>query len=277
MWENPRVREKVRVLSADGCHFLPPAYGPLASGKIGKGRFPAGEMICRKIRAVHESRSTLAGFKIIVTGGRTEADLDSARVISNRSSGRTALEILSAAICRDADARGIFGEVGIVLPEGLPMTRVRTSGELLETLKRDLVWADCLIMAAAVNDYEPESSSSVKGHSTRLKLKLRKSVDILKELSSRKGNKLIVGFSLEDRDGLGRARQKLKEKDMDMVVFNSSLALGGDISDAQVLERTGRIHKFGASDKWTIANKILDVCGSRLAGAGPARSKKRIR
>jgi phosphopantothenoylcysteine decarboxylase/phosphopantothenate--cysteine ligase len=277
MWENPRVRENVRVLTADGRHFLNPTCGPLASGKVGKGRFPPGEMIYWKIRTIHESRLSLSGYKILITGGRTEANLDPVRIISNRSSGRMALNLLTAAICRGAEARGIFGEVGIALPEGLPLVRVRTNGELLDILKRDLGWADCLIMAAAVNDYEPESAASVKGHSSRLKLGLRKSVDILKALSSRKANKLIVGFSLEDRNGLSRAREKMKEKGADMIVFNSFHALGGDASDAQVLERTGRTHKFKASDKWTIANDILDLCGSRLTVNGPGRSKKRIR
>jgi hypothetical protein len=69
----------------------------------------------------------------------------------------------------------------------------------------------------------------------------------------------------------------MKDKGVDLIVFNSPLTLGGDISDAQVLERPGRIHKFGTSDKWTMANRILDICRSRLTGKDPEPKKKRIR
>lgn len=277
MWDNPRVKENVRTLMADGCHFMDPISGPLASGKIGKGRFPPADMIYRKIRTVHESRSSLDGYKFLITGGRTEADLDPVRIISNRSSGRMALELLTAALCRGADARGIFGEVGVALPEGLPLHRVRTNKEMLDILKRDIDWADCLIMAAAVNDYEPESAAPVKGHLPRIKLALNKSADILKALSSRKGDKIFVGFSLEDRNGLDRARQKIKEKGVDLIVYNSLRALGGDVTDAQIVENRGRIHKFETSDKWTMANHILDICLSRLTGKGSEPKKKRSR
>jgi len=277
MWDNPRIKENVRTLMADGCHFLSPISGPLASGKIGKGRFPPAEIIYRKIRAVHESRSSLNGYKFIITGGRTEADLDPVRVLSNRSSGRMALELLSAALCRGADARGVFGEVGVAIPEGLPLYRVRTNKEMLDILKHDIDRTDCLIMAAAVNDYEPETPAPLKGHLPRFKLALKKSADILKALSSRKGKKIFVGFSLEDRNGLDRARAKMKDKGVELIVFNSPRTLGGDISDAQVLERPGRIHKFEAADKWTMANRILDICRSRLTGKDPESKKKRIR
>ena len=277
MWENPRVTENVQVLKDDGCHFLNPITGSLASGKVGKGRFPSGEIIYRKIRAVHESRPALTGYKFLVTGGRTEADLDPVRIVSNRSSGRMALELLIAALSRGADARGIFGEVSIPLPDGLPLSRVRTGREMLDNLKREIEWSDCLIMAAAVNDYEPEISAPAKGHLPRFKLALKKSTDILKTLSPRKGKRIVAGFSLEDRNGAERARKKMKDKNLDLIVFNTPRALGGDISDAQVMDDQGRIHKFAASDKWTMANNILDVCRSRLSRIDPAPKNKRIR
>jgi phosphopantothenoylcysteine decarboxylase/phosphopantothenate--cysteine ligase len=277
MWGNPRVRENVQTLLADGRHFLSPISGPLASGKIGKGRFPPADMIFRKIRAVYESRSSLFGYKFLITGGRTETDLDPVRVFTNRSSGRMALELLAAALCRGADARGVFGEVGVALSEGMPLDRVRTNKEMLDILKRDIGWADCLIMAAAVSDYEPSTAASVKGHSPRVKLALKKSADILKILSSRKGNRIFVGFSLENHNGLDRARKKMKDKGVDLIVFNSLRTLGGDISDAQVLENRGRVHKFEASDKWATANRILDICLYRLKGSDPEPRKRRIR
>jgi len=185
--------------------------------------------------------------------------------------------LLAAALCRGADARGVFGEVGVALSEGLPLDRVRTNKEMLDILKRDIGWADCLIMAAAVSDYEPSTAASVKGHSPRLKLALKKSADILKALSSRKGNKIFAGFSLEDRNGLDRSRKKMKDKGVDLIVLNSFRTVGGDFSDAQVLEDRGRVHKFEASDKWTAANRILDICRSRLKGKGPEPGKRRIR
>lgn len=260
MWQNKIVQKNVKTLKTTGYYFVEPGIGSLASGKIGKGRFPQLSLIFKKIMAVNKGYESLEGKKFLISGGRTEEDVDSLRVITNRSSGKMALELLYAVICRDGQAKGIFGETTVCLPEGMDILRVRRSEEMLQNLKDNIAWCDCLIMAAAVSDYKPYSKSSEKIHTEKLNLKLKKNRDLLKELSKYKGRRLMVGFSLEDKDHLKRGREKLDSKKLDLIVLNSTDAIGCDEVNARILKKRGKIIKIGQVGKWQLANKILDEC-----------------
>jgi phosphopantothenoylcysteine decarboxylase/phosphopantothenate--cysteine ligase len=49
MWQNKIVKKNVRELKNAGHFIMEPSSGPLASGKIGKGRFPEIKLIYKKI------------------------------------------------------------------------------------------------------------------------------------------------------------------------------------------------------------------------------------
>ncbi|HEC78866.1 MAG TPA: bifunctional phosphopantothenoylcysteine decarboxylase/phosphopantothenate--cysteine ligase CoaBC [candidate division WOR-3 bacterium] len=258
MWENPIVQKNVKILKDAGFHFLEPGVGPLASGKSGKGRFPHISFIHKKILALTAGYQGLGGRRFLISGGRTEEDIDPVRVVTNRSSGKMAKELMYAVICRGGEARGVFGGVSIPLPEGLSITRVRISAEMLAALKKDVKWCDCLIMSAAVGDYRPVSSSPKKIHDERLKISMKKNRDILKELKKYKGGGCFIGFSLEDREQLKYGRRKLHEKGLDFIVLNSSKAIADDRIDARILKKDGSVVKCTGLSKWELANKILD-------------------
>lgn len=260
MWQNKIVQENVMKLKKTGYHFLEPTHGFLASGNIGKGRFPHIVLIFKKIIAVLERQKSLAGSKFLISGGRTEEDLDTVRVITNRSSGRMAAELLYAVVCRDGQARGIFGETTYNLPEGFDVIRARTSKAMYDNLKKNMSWCDCLIMAAAVGDYGPVSKKSEKIHEVRLNISMKKNKDLLKELSTYRGRKLSVGFSLEDVAQLKRGKMKLVQKGLDFVVLNSINAIGREKINAKIMKKDGKIINVGRVSKWRLANKILDEC-----------------
>ena len=69
---------------------------------------------------------------------------------------------------------------------------------------REFGSADICIMAAAVSDYRPIEVSASKiqpREGGRLTIELEANPDILAELGSGKGRKIVVGFSLETNDG----------------------------------------------------------------------------
>jgi phosphopantothenoylcysteine decarboxylase/phosphopantothenate--cysteine ligase len=267
MWDNPVVQKNVNTLLANGVHVLEPGVGMLASGKIGRGRFPAVGTILKKIMTVVEKRIDLEGRRFLVTGGRTEEDIDPARVITNRSSGLMGKELLQATYCRSGAVRGIFGQVTCVLPEEVEITRVRTSAEMLHALKNQYSWCDCLIMAAAVGDYKPVRRNAHKKHAATYRTDLVKNIDLTRELSKHKAGKLLVGFSLEDSDGLARAREKMKMKNLDMVVLNTTAAIGQERIKADILKKRGRPIALQEMTKWELANRILDECIVELRAA----------
>lgn len=260
MWRNKVVVDNVKRLKSIGHHVIEPITGYLASGKIGKGRFPPVELLYKKILTVQGGYESLEGRKFLITGGRTEEDVDSVRVMTNRSSGRMALALLDAVVCRDGLARGIFGEVSIPLPREMDIVRARTSKEMLALLKKHLAWCDCLIMAAAVGDYKPCSKSVTKVHMQKMKIEFEKSVDLLKAITSGVKKKIIVGFSLEDKDHVRRARQKLVAKKLDLIVTNPVSALASDQTEAVIVKKNGKSIDRGRVSKWQLAHTILDEC-----------------
>lgn len=268
MWENPIVQKNVSLLSDTGFHFLEPSVGALASGKVGRGRFPSVDIIAKKIISIHEKRADLRKKKFLVTGGRTEEDLDPVRVITNRSSGLMAAELMQAIHCRGGDVRGIFGEVACHLPQDMQIKRVRTSDEMLGALRSDYDWCDCLIMAAAVGDYRPKRKNVSKSHDKVIKVDFQKNLDILREITKHKASKVIVGFSLEDKDQLARARKKMETKRLDMIVINSTAAIGAGCATATILAKAGRPKTLKDQTKWELANRIIDECERYLARRG---------
>lgn len=260
MWQNKIVQKNVYELKREGIHFLEPSSGLLASGKIGRGRFPRCSLVYKKILLVLEKNNSLLDTKFLITGGRTEEDIDSVRIITNRSSGMMAVELLETVLCREGEAKGILGEVNVPLPEEMEIWRVRTSHEMLKALRENVSWCHCLIMAAAVGDYKPRSKHSTKVHTKKIHCELYKNKDILKEVNKQKGKRVYVGFSLEDTIDQKRARKKLKAKNLDVIVVNPVQAIGNNQVSAHILTRSGKSLSIGKMTKAQLANKILDEC-----------------
>ncbi len=259
MWGNRIVRKNVQFLKETGYYFLAPVSGPLASGKIGRGRFPPVERIYKKIQVIVANYSTLLGKKILITGGRTEEEIDPVRVLTNRSSGLMAKELYMASVCRDAEARLIMGGADVQLDD-TDVVRVRTSQEMLEAMKQNIPWCNYLIMAAAVGDYIPKTKLETKSHLPSLKIECKRNRDLLKAVKIYKGNRVYVGFSLEDRGPLRSAKEKLIRKGLDFIVLNPISAIGRERVSARILTKRGRVLNLGPLSKWELANRILDEC-----------------
>jgi phosphopantothenoylcysteine decarboxylase/phosphopantothenate--cysteine ligase len=260
MWQNKVVQKNVHELKREGFHFLEPSSGLLASGKIGKGRFPRCSLIYKKMLLILEKSKPLLGTKFLITGGRTEEDIDSVRVITNRSSGMMVVELLETVLCREGEVKGIIGCVDIPLPEEMEIMRVRTSHEMLNVLRENVSWCHCLIMAAAVGDYKPRSKHPIKVHTQKIHCELHKNRDILKEVNKKKGKRVYVGFSLEDTIDRKRATEKLTEKNLDIIVVNSVQAIGSNQVSAHILTKGGKSLSIGEITKTQLANRILDEC-----------------
>jgi phosphopantothenoylcysteine decarboxylase/phosphopantothenate--cysteine ligase len=260
MWLNPAVKRNVRILLASGCQVVDPAAGQLASGRSGKGRFPSIERTYKHVLTAAQGYKTLEGRRFLIAGGRTEEDIDSVRVVTNRSSGKMALELYDAVLCRGGAAKLIIGCPAVPVPDDGSVVSVRTSAEMLYMLKKNIRWCDCLIMAAAVGDYLPLKKHASKVHAASFKLPLFRNKDLLKELARFKKGRSFIGFSLEDRDELKRAGQKLRSKSLDHIVLNSPAAIGSDRTKARIMARNGRVVDYGTLSKWELANRIVDLC-----------------
>ena len=124
--------------------------------------------------------------------------------------------------------------------------------------------ADALIMAAAVSDFSPTlfSKNKIKKDQEEIILKLKPTVDILKEMGKKKKEKILVGFSLETEDEIKNAKKKMTEKNLDLIVVNNPNVSGAgfevDTNQVTLIDKRGRTEKLPLLSKKEVASKILD-------------------
>ncbi len=272
MWAHPATRENVETLHRRGVELVGPEHGDTAEGEVGVGRMSEPEEIFERCRSLLEKREQLRGRRVLVTAGGTREPLDAVRFLGNRSSGRMGAALAAEARRRGADVTLVAANLSVPAPVGVDVVSAPTAEELArETLARGD--ADVVLMAAAVADYrpaEPEAGKRPKDGDDWT-LTLEPTMDVLRELGERRTNgQILIGFAADAGDqGLERAREKLRAKQVDLIVFNdvSRDDIGFDASDNEVVlvsaEGERRLEKAA---KERIAAAILDVVAERLEG-----------
>ncbi len=255
MWKNEIVQENVSKLKRLGYHFIEPESGRLACGYDGIGRLADTSVAAEAIEKLLEK--DLKGKKLIVTAGPTIEEIDPVRVLSNKSSGKMGYSIAEQAALRGADVRLISGPTSLPIPGNVDFTAVNSSNEMRKEILRTYDRADAVVMAAAVADFKPvKEKRKIKKRDT-LTFRLRKNIDILGELGEKKKKQVLAGFALETENLVRNAKNKMKAKNLDLIIANKAETLSADRSDF-VLIKKGQIRKFRNISKRQIADKILD-------------------
>ena len=274
MWSHAQTRRNVAQARSLGYEVLEPAEGPLAIGEgSGPGRMPEPEEIMSHIGRLLEGKSGLSGKKIVVTAGATREAIDPVRFISNHSSGKMGVALARAAWRRGADVTLIAGHVDVPLPAEIPLVKAPTVDEMADAVGAKLPTADVLIMAAAPADFRPaaKAGEKIKKGRSAPKIELEPTPDILKTtIPRRKKQSLIVGFALETSDGIKNAKEKLKAKDLDLVVLNDAnepgAGFGVDTNRVTVIGRNGEQEDLQLMSKADLAEVLLDRVEEELRG-----------
>lgn len=237
MYQNTVFQKNLKHLISLGIKIAVPERGSLACGEEGIGRMADVEKIMETIRTAL-SKQELAGENILVTAGPTREYIDPIRYISNRSSGKMGYAIAKIAKRRGADVTLISGPVSMAPPEGVEVINVETAGEMRAAVMDNVSMSSIFIMSAAVADFMPSETKDRKiDKKERLSLNLVKTADILEEVGRFKNKPFIVGFAAETGQRLDRARTKLMDKNIDMIVFNdvSKTGSGFDVDTNEVV------------------------------------------
>ena len=268
MWQNSVTQENIARLKARGFVIVDPAYGRLASGKMGRGRLAEVETIIGTIKQVLGRKGDLAGKRIVVTAGGTQEPIDPVRHIGNRSSGKMGYAVAEAARDRGATVTLISAPASLPEPVGIEVINVQTASQMKEAVAKEVAKADALIMAAAVADYQPRavSKAKIKKDAPSLTLELVRTPDILTEV---KGNFVKVGFAAESENLVKNARGKLEKKQLDLMVANDITAtdsgFGADTNKVTIIDRDGKAEELPLLTKREVAEKILDKVAKLLA------------
>jgi phosphopantothenoylcysteine decarboxylase/phosphopantothenate--cysteine ligase len=261
MWEHPAVQQNLSRLIARGVATVGPERGTLACGEEGVGRMADPEALIESIRTAL-SRKDLQGERIVVTAGPTREPLDPVRYLSNRSSGRMGYAVATSAKRRGAEVILISGPVSIPPPRGVTVRAVETAAEMHEAVMAEAGHASVLVMCAAVADFRPSRKEELKiDKAGGLSLEFAATQDILADIGRRAERPFCVGFAAETGSSLERARRKLHEKRLDMIVFNDVTRAGSGFdvttNEVVIMDRSGE-HALPLMSKEGVAEHILD-------------------
>lgn len=224
MYENPVTQENEQRLIQNGWTVIPPETGFLACGDTGKGKFPDEKLILWYVLRELAYKKDLAGRKVLVTAGPTREAIDPVRFLTNHSSGKMGYAIAQVAMLRGAEVTLVTGHTSLTPPPFVDVVQIDSAHDLFEAVTSRAAEQDIIIKAAAVADYRPAhvSDEKVKKKDSELYLELERTEDTLQYLGDhkREGQKLC-GFAMETSDMEKRAQEKLKKKNLDMIVANN--------------------------------------------------------
>ena len=265
MWTAAATQANLRTLQERGVQFIGPDSGILACGDEGAGRMSEPEAIVEAIRGILNPKNDLAGLKVLVTAGATRERLDPVRFITNDSSGKMGFAIAEAARDRGADVTVVYGNVTAKVPEKVRRISIESARDLLDVMMKETPAQDVIIQAAAVCDYrfaEQKTSKIKKAEGTGLTLNMVENPDVSREVGKiKKQGQTLVGFAAETDNVLQNAGEKLKKKNLDMIVANDVTAPGAgfnvDTNIATLVTRDGQDAQ-PMMTKRQLADVILD-------------------
>ena len=173
------------------------------------------------------------------------------------------------AIARSASLRGarvilVSGPVSIEPPLFAELVPVVSAEDMYNAVMKYKDEADIIVKSAAVADYTPVTASSekIKKQSDDMRIELKRTKDILKELGqSRRENQFICGFAMETENLIENAVKKLESKNVDMIVANNLRTEGagfGTETNVVTLIRPDGMEELPIMSKLEVAHCILD-------------------
>nr|WP_161890282.1 bifunctional phosphopantothenoylcysteine decarboxylase/phosphopantothenate--cysteine ligase CoaBC [Pontibacter russatus] len=219
------------------------------------------------------TQKSFEGKTVLLTAGPTQEPIDPVRFIGNHSTGKMGYALAEGFAQHGATVQLVSGPTNLTTKhENISLTNVTTADEMYAAALQLADAADIWVFAAAVADYRPKQveGKKIKKTGNELTIELVKNVDIAAALGQRKKpGQFSVGFALETHDESANAREKLRKKNLDMIVLNSLNDAGAgfrhDTNKITVIEQNATT-AFGLKQKAEVAEDIINLIWDRLHG-----------
>ena len=265
MYAHVTTQQNLQTLAERGVAIIEPQAGELASGLVGKGRMAEPEDIVEQVKEIfaEQEKKSLEGKRYIVTAGATIEAIDPVRYITNHSTGKMGYAIAEELASRGAEVSLISGRTTLPTPKGVKRINVLSAEDMYNAAVKEWENADGGVMCAAVADYTPVAVADrkLKKSDDDMRIELKRTKDIAKELGAAKGNRVLVGFALETDNEAANAEGKLQRKNFDFVVLNSLQDAGAgfrsDTNKVTLIDRNGS-EEHPLMSKRNVAKVIVD-------------------
>ena len=265
MYKHPSTLYNIERLQSFGNILIPSGFGELASGLVGEGRMAEPSEIIEHIIADLSKDLPLSNKEVLITAGPTYEAIDPVRFIGNRSSGKMGIALALECANNGAKVNLVLGPSHIVVKHSnISVSKVESASEMFKMVNSYFKSSDIAIFAAAVADYTPSivAKNKIKKSDEKLTISLLKTTDILSEMALKKTAKqFVVGFALETENELENAKEKLKSKNLDMIVLNSLNNKGAgfehNTNKITIIDKQNNIFDFELKDKSAVAKDII--------------------
>lgn len=269
MFAHASTQNNLKTLEAYGNIIIQPQSGFLASRLEGKGRMEEPNTIVERVKEYFESTdkcacSMLKGKRIMITAGPTYEKIDPVRFIGNYSSGKMGFALAEECAARGAEVTLIVGPVSLSCSPNIKRIDVESCEEMYIAATECFNNSDAAILCAAVADFRPENiaDKKIKREKDDLVLRLQPTHDIAAALGKQKTDKqTLVGFALETNNEETNAKDKLKRKNLDFIVLNSTRIPGTTFKsdDNQItIISDSNVKSFDKKPKTEVARDIVD-------------------
>tara|TARA_B100000900_G_scaffold36394_1_gene27244 strand:- start:5613 stop:6824 length:1212 start_codon:yes stop_codon:yes gene_type:complete len=273
MFKHPSTINNINKLESYGNILIPSGFGELASGLVGEGRMAEPLEIINQIQSHLNKKLDLNSKRILITAGPTHENIDAVRYISNKSSGKMGVELALNTASRGANVDLVLGPSSLkVNHSNITIHRVESAQDMFNIVNKLFEKSDISIFAAAVSDYTPKIkfNNKIKKNDSLFSLTLKKTTDIISKMSSiKKDDQFIVGFALETDNEIDNAINKLKCKNLDLIIMNSLNNDGAgfkhDTNKITIIDNEFNQFDFDLKSKKEVANDIINFIISKYA------------
>ncbi len=267
MFKHPATQSNLKVIKERGVSVIEPTSGELASGLEGKGRMEEPDNIVTFIKYLFSKEGSLSGKRVLMTAGPTIEEIDPVRYITNHSSGKMGYALAEEFASRGAEVELVSGSPSLLSKfPNIKIHKVVSANQMYEkTLSLYSKNPEITLLCAAVSDFTPKvkSEKKIKREGDDYLLELSPTQDIAAALGGEKREGAIhVGFALETDNELENAKEKLRRKNLDIIVLNSlkdeGAGFAGDTNKVTIISNRGEVSRYPLKSKAEVAKDIVD-------------------
>jgi phosphopantothenoylcysteine decarboxylase/phosphopantothenate--cysteine ligase len=243
------VLENIEKLKSIGVRFLMPRM------EESKAKMPSIDYIVSSVISTIGKRD-LVGKRVLVIAGATEEPIDDIRVVTNRSSGETGIELARAAYERGATVELWMGRCETEIPEYIKTNRFSSFSSLAKMAKK--AKHDIILFPAAVSDYSPrKAQGKIPSSKSKLVLTMTRNPKLIDNMRGR----FVVGFkaqaNMKDDELVEEARRLMKRSKCALVAANSVENVRRGRTKVLVVDSSGVVEQLEGT-KAEVADRIVD-------------------
>jgi phosphopantothenoylcysteine decarboxylase/phosphopantothenate--cysteine ligase len=255
MYDHKIIQENIKKCKTVGIKFIEPNI------EKNKAKMPdINEIVANVFRET--GKQNLSNKNVLIIGGPTAEAIDDIRIVTNRSTGKTAMSLAKNAFYRGANVELWYGLGREPIPSYLKTQKFESIKDIIKLVKnKDLKKFDIIIICAALSDYIPKKQKGkIPSQQKNLTIKMQPAEKIISLIRKKTPKSKIIGYKVEEKNTTlkKKAIELLKKNNLDFVIGNTISGFEKDINEIWIIDKKGNgVHKKGKKEE--LADHILNT------------------